>query len=86
MQDPERKCADRVGGAFELLLELCVYCRADGAGGGYRQALQNKTYGAWFAGYLSEEYRKANQDLIDRMDALAASIFPQEENRLCELF
>ena len=39
----------------------------------YPQALQNKTYGAWFAGYLSEEYRKANQDLIDRIDALAAS-------------
>lgn len=35
---------------------------------------------------LSEEYRKANQDLIDRIDALAASISPQEENRLCELF
>lgn len=52
----------------------------------YPQALQNKTYGAWFAGYLSEEYRKANQDLIDHIDALAASISPQEENRLCELF
>ena len=52
----------------------------------YPQALQNETYGAWFAGYLSEEYRKANQDLIDRIDALAASISPQEENRLCELF
>lgn len=52
----------------------------------YPQALQNKTYGCLFAGYLSEEYRKANQDLIDRIDALAASISPQEENRLCELF
>ena len=52
----------------------------------YPGALQNKMYGAWFAGYISEEYRKANQDLIDRIDAMAVSIPPKEEERLCELF
>ena len=47
------------------------------------QALQNKPT---VQRLQAEEYRKANQDLMDRIDALAASISPQEENRLCELF
>lgn len=52
----------------------------------YPQALQKEPYGAWFAGYLSEDYRKANQAFIDRIDALAASITPETADRLYALF
>ena len=40
----------------------------------YPSALHDENYGAWFAGYVSEEYRQTNQALIDRIDALAEVI------------
>lgn len=52
----------------------------------YPQALRGERYGAWFAGYVSEEYRRTNQALIDRIDALAASAGEERIERLCEIF
>ena len=52
----------------------------------YPDALQDKRYGAWFAGYVSEEYRQTNQTLIDRIDALGAGIDERTTQRLCEIF
>ena len=49
-------------------------------------ALRDERYGAWFAGYVSEEYRQTNQALIDRIDALSASIDEETARRLCEIF
>ena len=34
-------------------------------------ALWDEHYGSWFAGYVSESYRRTNQMLIDRIDALS---------------
>ena len=53
---------------------------------GLVDALQNEHYGAWFAGYVSEEYRQTNQALIDRIDALGADIDEQTTQHLCEIF
>ena len=36
--------------------------------------LWDKRYGSWFAGYVSESYRRTNQMLIDRIDALSGFI------------
>ena len=52
----------------------------------YPDALQDERYGAWFAGYISEEYRQTNQALIDRIDALGTGIDEQKTQRLCEIF
>ena len=52
----------------------------------YPHALQDARYGAWFAGYVSEEYRQTNQALIDRIDALGADIDEQTTQHLCEIF
>ena len=52
----------------------------------YPNALQNEHYGAWFAGYVSEEYRQTNQALIDRIDALGAGIDERTTQHLCEIF
>ena len=52
----------------------------------YPHALQDARYGAWFAGYVSEEYRRTNQALIDRIDALSADIDEQTTQHLCEIF
>ena len=52
----------------------------------YPDALQNEHYGAWFAGYVSEEYRQTNQALIDRIDALGADIDEQTTQHLREIF
>ena len=49
-------------------------------------ALHDENYGAWFAGYVSEEYRQTNQALIDRIDALAEVIDEKKAQRLCEIF
>ena len=49
-------------------------------------ALRDENYGAWFAGYASEEYRRTNQTLIDRIDALGASADEEAVQRLCEIF
>ena len=49
-------------------------------------ALHDENYGAWFAGYVSEEYRRTNQALIDRIDALAEVIDEKKAQRLCEIF
>lgn len=49
-------------------------------------ALHDENYGAWFAGYVSEEYRQTNQALIDRIDALGADIDEQTTQHLCEIF
>ena len=35
-------------------------------------ALWDEHYGSWFAGYVSESYRRTNQMLIDRIDGLIA--------------
>ena len=52
----------------------------------YPSALHDENYGAWFAGYVSEEYRQTNQALIDRIDALAEVIDEKKAQRLCEIF
>ena len=49
-------------------------------------ALHDENYGAWFAGYVSEEYRQTNRALIDRIDALAEVIDEKKAQRLCEIF
>ena len=49
-------------------------------------ALHEEDDGAWFAGYVSEEYRQTNQALIDRIDALAEVIDEKKAQRLCEIF
>lgn len=52
----------------------------------YPDALCDEDYGSWFAGYVSEEYQKTNQALIDRIDALAVSIDGEKTQHLCEIF
>ena len=52
----------------------------------YPNALSDERYGAWFAGYVSDAYRQTNQDLIDRIDALGASVDEAAAQRLCEIF
>ena len=52
----------------------------------YPEALQDEKYGSWFAGYLSEEYRRTNQALIDQIDALGAEIDEKKTQHLCEIF
>ena len=52
----------------------------------FRTRFRDERYGAWFAGYVSEEYRKTNRALIDRIDALAASIDEEKTRKLCEIF
>ena len=49
-------------------------------------ALRDKRYGSWFAGYVSESYRRTNQMLIDRIDALSGSIDDKTTAHLCEIF
>ena len=49
-------------------------------------ALRDKRYGSWFAGYVSESYRRTNQMLIDRIDALSGSIDDKTTVHLCEIF
>lgn len=50
------------------------------------EVLRGEKYGSWFAGYISEEYRKTNQALIDRIDALGAEIDEKKAQHLCEIF
>lgn len=50
------------------------------------EALHNEHYGSWFAGYVSESYRRTNQMLIDRIDALSGSIDDKTTAHLCEIF
>ena len=52
----------------------------------YSHYMHDENYGAWFAGYVSEEYRQTNQALIDRIDALAEGIDEKKAQRLCEIF
>ena len=52
----------------------------------YPNALHDEHYGAWFAGYVSEEYRQTNQALIDRIDALGAAANEETTRHLCEIF
>ena len=52
----------------------------------YPNALSDERYGAWFAGYVSDAYRQTNQDLIDRIDALGASVDEATVQHLCEIF
>ena len=49
-------------------------------------ALWDEHYGSWFAGYVSESYRRTNQMLIDRIDALSGSIDDKTTAHLCEIF
>ena len=49
-------------------------------------ALCHENYGAWFAGYVSEEYRESNQALIDQIDRLGASADEETIQRLCGIF
>ena len=48
--------------------------------------LRDKRYGSWFAGYVSESYRRTNQMLIDRIDALSGFIDEKTAEHLCEIF
>ena len=52
----------------------------------FPEALRGERYGSWFAGYVSEEYRKTNQALIDRIDTLGRDIDEAMVQRLCEIF
>ncbi len=65
-------------------MELCLHRAGDG--GALSGRASNEHYGAWFAGYVSEEYRQTNQALIDRIDALGADIDEQTTQHLCEIF
>ena len=47
------------------------------------EALRGEKYGSWFSGYISEEYRKTNQALIDRIDALGAEIDEEKAEHFC---
>lgn len=50
------------------------------------EALRGEKYGSWFSGYISEEYRKTNQALIDRIDALGTEIDEEKAEHFCEIF
>ena len=52
----------------------------------YPEAVNDESYGSWFAGYVSPEYKKPNQALIDRIDALAENIDEKKTRHLCEIF
>lgn len=52
----------------------------------YPEAVNDESYGSWFAGYVSPEYKKTNQALIDRIDALAENIDGKKTRHLCEIF
>ena len=52
----------------------------------YPNALSDERYGAWFAGYVSDAYRQTNQDLIERIDVLGASVDEATVQHLCEIF
>ena len=52
----------------------------------YPGALHDEHYGSWFAGYVSESYRKTNQTLIDWIDALSGSIDEKKTEDLCGIF
>ena len=64
-----------------------VIIRMDGVGDANAvEALRGEKYGSWFAGYISEEYRKTNQALIDRIDALSAEVDEEKAEHFCEIF
>ena len=52
----------------------------------YPGALHDEHYGSWFAGYVSESYRRTNQMLIDRIDALSGFIDEKTAEHLCGIF
>lgn len=52
----------------------------------YPSAPQQPHYGAWFDGYISSEYQKTNQELIDMVDHLGEEISPRETEKLCQIF
>ena len=52
----------------------------------YPEAVNDESYGSWFAGYVSPEYKKTNLALIDRIDALAENIDEKKTRHLCEIF
>lgn len=51
----------------------------------YPESLEGN-YGLWFSGYVSEEYRRTNQELIDRIDRLAEGISEDEIDYLLSVF
>lgn len=51
----------------------------------YPNAVKHENYGDWFAGYVCEEYRQANQELIDTIDRLSENISQEETEKLCDI-
>ena len=52
----------------------------------YPDAPQHPDYGAWFAGYICDEYQQTNQELIDMVDRLSTGISTEEADKLCRMF
>ncbi len=52
----------------------------------YPHALQHPEYGPWFAGYVCDEYRQTNQELMDMVDQWSDDITPLETEKHCHLF
>ncbi len=79
VRDPERKCATGLVARFWNVLEL--YCVTD-CEQMFQVAIPRtlqkyRPIGAWLRLSVRKEYRKAIQDLIDRIDAHGVRPFPR---------
>ena len=52
----------------------------------YPEALEGEHYGLWFSGYVSDDYRRTNQELIERIDRLAEKSSEEEIEYLLSVF
>ena len=62
------------GSTVNFFIDELARIKARSLGERCPDALRDKRYGSWFAGYVSESYRRTNQMLIDRIDALSGFI------------
>ena len=83
--------AAHAGGPLEILASIlaCSWSYAEIALGLLERnpgADRHPLYGEWVAGYVSEDYRAANDALIDRLDALGAGCPEETAGRLEDIF